>query len=132
MAVYIWNRVFVKILSIPKYILLPCVFVLCVLGAYALKSNMTQVYACLIFGLLGFLFKKFEIPSTPFILGFILGPMAETKYRNGMMNANGKFFGFINFSHPIAIVFLAIAIFVVALAATKPMRAKAKANKTAA
>lgn len=124
-------RAFVKMLSIPKYILLPCVFVLCVLGAYALKSNMTQVYACLIFGVLGFLFKKFDIPSTPFILGFILGPMAETKYRNGMMSNSGNFASFIG-SRPIAIVFMAIAAIVILMAVTKPFRARAKAKKAAA
>ncbi|MCQ2453621.1 MAG: tripartite tricarboxylate transporter permease [Clostridia bacterium] len=123
-------RIFVKLLTIPKYILLPCIFVLCGIGAYALKNNMTQVYACLIFGALGFGFKKFDIPSTPFILGFILGPLAESNYRRGMIRTKGSFLPFLQ--SPIAIVFLAIAAIVLVMAATKPMRAKAKAKKAAA
>ena len=119
-------RVFVKLLSIPKYILLPCVFVLCVIGAYALKNNMSQVIACLLFGAIGFAFKKFEIPSTPFILGFILGPLAEVNYRRGMMRTNGNFVPFLQ--SPISLVFLLVACAVIILAATKPLREAKKAK----
>ncbi len=117
-------RVFVKLLSIPKYILLPCVFVLCAIGAYALKNNMSQVIACIIFGMMGYAFKKFGIPSTPFILGFILGPLAETNLRRGLMRTQGNFMPFLQ--SPISLVFLLIAAFVILLALTKPLRAKKK------
>ncbi|MBR1711173.1 MAG: tripartite tricarboxylate transporter permease [Clostridia bacterium] len=117
-------RVFVKLLSIPKYILLPCVFVLCSIGAYALKNNMSQVIACLVFGALGFAFKKFDIPSTPFILGFILGPLAEVNYRRGMMRTKGDFTPFL--TSPISAVFLAIAVLVVVMYLLKPVLAKRK------
>lgn len=123
-------RVFVKLLSIPKYILLPCVFVLCVIGAYALKNNMSQVYACLIFGAIGFAFKKFDVPTTPFILGFILGPLAEVNYRRGMIRTKGDFLPFL--TSPISAVFLAIAVLVLVMYALKPLRAKRKAAKAAA
>ncbi len=122
-------RVFVKLLSIPKYILLPCIFVLCVIGAYNLKNNMSQVIACIMFGVIGFAFKKFEIPSTPFILGFILGPLAEQNYRRGLMRTNGSFIPFL--TSPISAVFLGIALIVIILAATKPLRQKRKAQKLA-
>ena len=122
-------RVFVKLLSIPKYILLPCIFVLCVIGAYNLKNNMSQVIACIMFGVIGFAFKKFEIPSTPFILGFILGPLAEQNYRRGLMRTNGSFIPFL--TSPISAVFLGIAVIVIILAATKPLRQKRKAQKLA-
>ena len=122
-------RVFVKLLSIPKYILLPCIFVLCVIGAYNLKNNMSQVIACIMFGVIGFAFKKFEIPSTPFILGFILGPLAEQNYRRGLMRTNGSFVPFL--TSPISAVFLGIAVIVIILAATKPLRQKKKAQKLA-
>ena len=120
-------RVFVKLLSIPKYILLPCVFVLCVIGAYALKNNMSQVIACLIFGAMGYAFKKFDIPSTPFILGFILGPLAEVNYRRGMMRSQGDFAPFL--TGPISAVFLAIAVLIVVMYLLKPVLAKRKKMK---
>ena len=120
-------RAFVKLLTIPKHILLPCVFMLCTIGAYALKNNMSQVFACLIFGALGFAFKKLGIPSTPFILGFILGPLAEVNYRRGMIRTQGNFVPFL--TSPISAIFLAIAIAVLVLYATKPLRQKRKAAK---
>ena len=123
-------RVFVKLLSIPKYLLLPCIFVLCVIGAYALKNNLSQVIACLIFGALGFAFKKFGIPSTPFILGFILGPLAEVNYRRGLMRTKGDFTPFL--TSPISAIFLAIAILVLVMNILKPILAKRKAQKAAA
>lgn len=120
-------RVFVKLLSIPKYILLPCVFVLCTIGAYALKNNMSQVIACLIFGAIGFAFKKFDVPTTPFILGFILGPLAEVNYRRGMINNRGNFMPFL--TNPISAVFLAIAVIVILVNVLKPVLGKRKAAK---
>ena len=120
-------RVFVKLLSIPKYILLPCIFVLCVIGAYNLKNNMSQVLACLMFGVIGFAFKKFEIPSTPFILGFILGPLAEVNYRNGMMKTSGNFVPFL--TSPISAVFLGIAFIVIIVYLCKPVTARRKAAR---
>jgi len=120
-------RVFVKLLSIPKYILLPCIFVLCAIGAYNLKNNMSQVIACILFGVIGFAFKKFDIPTTPFILGFILGPLAEQNYRRGLMRTGGSFLPFLQ--SPISLIFLGIALFVIILAATKPLRQKRKAAK---
>jgi putative tricarboxylic transport membrane protein len=117
-------RVFVKLLSIPKYILLPCVFVLCTIGAYALKNNMSQVIACLVFGAIGFAFKKFEVPTTPFILGFILGPLAEVNYRRGMISNKGNFMPFL--TNPISAVFLAIAVIVILVNVLKPLFAKKK------
>ena len=112
-------RVFVKLLSIPKHILLPCIFVLCVIGAYNLKNNMSQVIACIMFGVIGFAFKKFEIPSTPFILGFILGPLAEQNYRRGMMRTNGDFIPFL--TSPISAVFLGIALIMILVYVLKPL-----------
>ena len=112
-------RVFVKLLSIPKYILLPCIFVLCVIGAYNLKNNMSQVIACIMFGVIGFAFKKFEIPSTPFILGFILGPLAEQNYRRGLMRTNGDFIPFL--TSPISAVFLGIALIMILVYVLKPL-----------
>ena len=112
-------RVFVKLLSIPKHILLPCIFVLCVIGAYNLKNNMSQVIACIMFGVIGFAFKKFEIPSTPFILGFILGPLAEQNYRRGLMRTNGSFVPFL--TSPISAVFLGIALIMILVYVLKPL-----------
>ena len=122
-------RVFVKLLSIPKYILLPCVFTLCVIGAFALKNHMSQVWACIIFGFIGFAFKKFKIPTTPFILGFVLGPLAERNLRRGLGLTQGNFTPFL--TSPISAVFLVIAVLIIVIYALKPTFQKRKAAKAA-
>ena len=63
--------------SVPKSILTPVVLVFCVVGAYALNNVMANVYALLLFGVLGYLLVKFGFPLAPLILGVILGDQIE-------------------------------------------------------
>ncbi|MFU2488132.1 tripartite tricarboxylate transporter permease [Thauera sp. WH-1] len=104
-------RLFVKLLAVPKHILLPIIMVLCVVGAFGLSSRIFDVWAIVVFGLLGYGFVKGGIPAAPFIIGFILGPMAETNFRRGLMLSDGNFMGFL--SSPISGSFLGLAIAVI-------------------
>ena len=113
-------RVFVKLLSIPKYILLPVIFCLCAVGAYGLNSRIFDIWSVIIFGILGFLFSVFKIPVAPFILGFILGPMAETNLRRGLMLHQNSLQPM--FASPICLFFLCVATFSVALTAYKQIK----------
>lgn len=101
-------RIFIKLLAIPKHILLPIIFILCVVGAFGLNSRIFDVWTILMFGVVGYMFVKFGIPQAPFVIGFILGPMAETNFRRGLMLSDGKFSGFI--MSPISGVFLTLAV----------------------
>ena len=100
-------RIFVKLLAIPKYILLPIIFVLCVVGAFGLGNRIFDIWTILIFGLVGYGFVKCKIPQPPFIIGFILGPMAETNLRRGLMLSDDNFMGFL--TSPISGAFLALS-----------------------
>ena len=104
-------RIFVKLLAVPKHILLPIIMVLCVVGAFGLSSRIFDVWSIVVFGLLGYGFVKGGIPAAPFIIGFILGPMAETNFRRGLMLSDGNFMGFI--TSPIAGSFLGLAALVI-------------------
>ena len=74
------------------------------------------------FGLLGYGFVKCKIPQTPFIIGLILGPMAETNLRRGLMLSDGSFMGFL--TEPISAAFLAVAVASVVLHIYQNHRAK--------
>jgi len=104
-------RIFIKLLAVPKHILLPIIMVLCVVGAFGLSSRIFDVWSIVVFGLLGYGFVKGGIPAAPFIIGFILGPMAETNFRRGLMLSDGNFMGFI--TSPIAGSFLGLAALVI-------------------
>ncbi|RKJ17614.1 Tat pathway signal protein, partial [Butyricicoccus sp. 1XD8-22] len=105
---FVGMRGFIKLLSIPQYILLPIIFALCVVGAYGVNNRMFDVYALLFFGIVGYLMSKAKIPLTPLVLGFILGPLLETNLRRGLMLSQGDFSPFI--TQPIAAVFLIITV----------------------
>lgn len=71
-------RVFVKVLKIPKGILMPIILVLCVVGAYAINTNVYDVLLMTGFGFLGFVLKRFSYPVAPVVLGLILRGLLET------------------------------------------------------
>lgn len=101
-------RIFVKLLDIPKYILLPIVLVSCVLGAYCANFTTFDVICVFLFGLMGVLFKKVKIPTTPLIIGFILGGMTELNFRQALMQNGGSWSIFV--TKPISLIFLIIAV----------------------
>lgn len=101
-------RIFIRLLAIPKHILLPVILVLCAVGAFGLASRVFDIWTILGFGVLGYAFVKAGIPTAPFIIGFILGPMAETSFRRGLQLSRGDFTGFL--TNPISGTFLALAV----------------------
>lgn len=125
-------RIFVKLLTIPKHILLPVIFCLCGVGAYGLNSRTFDLWSVILFGVIGFGFSSFKIPIAPFILGFILGPMAETNLRRGLMLHQNSLQPL--FDSPICMFFLTIAGLSLALTAYRQIvrhRRTLRANGTA-
>ena len=100
-------RIFVKLLAVPKHILLPIILVLCVVGAFGLGNRIFDIWTILLFGMIGYGFVKMGIPQPPFIIGFILGPMAEVNLRRGLMLSDGSFTGFL--TSPISGTFLVLS-----------------------
>jgi putative tricarboxylic transport membrane protein len=100
-------RFFIWLLRTPKYILMPIIFVLCIVGAFGLNNRMFDAYLGVAFGLVGYFFLKFKLPVAPFIMGFILGPMVETFLRRGLMLSRGDFLPFL--TEPVSGAFLLIA-----------------------
>lgn len=84
-------RLFAKVLSIPKTVLTPIIFVLCVVGSYAMNNNLFDVGVMLVAGIIGYFMNKVEIPSSPAILGLILGPMAEKNFRTALLKSGGNY-----------------------------------------
>lgn len=83
-------KIFVKVLSVPKAILTPMIFVLCVVGSYAINTSFFDVGVMLFFGILGYFLQKAEVSVSPAVLGLILGPMAETNFRRALLLSQGN------------------------------------------
>ena len=101
-------RLFVKVLSVPKSILTPMIFVLCVVGSYAINTSFFDVGVMLFFGVLGYFLQKADASVSPAVLGLILGPMAESNFRRALLMSEGNYGIF--FTSPIAWVFLILTV----------------------
>jgi len=78
------------ILRIPFSIIAPVIVVICAIGAYTVHNNMFDVVMMLVFGIVGYLFKKLKYPLAPLVLALVLGDMAETAFRQSMLLSNGS------------------------------------------
>ncbi len=84
-------RLFSKVLSVPKGILIPVIFVLCVVGSYAMANNIFDVVLMFCFGIAGYFLHKIDMSPSPAILGLILGPMAESHFRRALLMSKGSY-----------------------------------------
>ncbi|MEI7671056.1 MAG: tripartite tricarboxylate transporter permease [Deltaproteobacteria bacterium] len=100
--------IWVKILKIPYGILCGVIMAFMILGAYSVSSSAFDVAVMLLFGVVGYLLRKFDFPLAPIVLTLILGPLMERSLRQSLEISQGSFGIF--FSSPIATVLLALAV----------------------
>lgn len=79
-----------SILRIPFAIIAPVIVVICAIGAYTVHNNMFDVVMMVVFGVVGYVFKKLKYPLAPFVLALVLGDMAETAFRQSMLVSGGN------------------------------------------
>jgi len=95
LIMYFGLRIFVKLLDIPKYILLSIVSVFCLVGGFGINNRLFDVWSILFFGVVAYILDKFKYPISPLIMGFILGPIIEINLRRGLMFSQGNFSEFL-------------------------------------
>ena len=83
-------RVFRRIAAVPYTILFPMVLILCVFGAYVVNGSLFDVMVMMVMGIVGFVMLRFAIPTAPFLIGFILGPMLEDNFRQALLMSGGS------------------------------------------
>lgn len=116
-------RLFTKVLSIPKQVLTPIIFTLCLIGSYAINNNFFDVGVMLFSGIVGYFMHKVDIPASPAILGLILGPMAESHYRTALLKSSGNYNVF--FESPISLFFIFMIVITFAMPILKKFKKKA-------
>jgi len=115
------SRAFLRILLVPNEVLMPIIFVLCVVGTYVLNGRIFDVWVMVLFGFLGYAMRLKDFPPAPFVLGFILGPMADTNIRRSLMITKGDITPFL--TRPISLI-LIIAMFLVMFGRYIPRKKK--------
>ncbi len=101
----------VQVLRIPDRILYPLIILFCIIGAFSINNNIFDIAVMFIFGIAGYLLRKFEYESAPLILAFVLGPMFEVNLRRSLLMSQGSFTIFT--ARPIALSVLIICFIII-------------------
>ena len=112
----------VKLLTIPYYVLFPIIMVFCSIGVYSVNSNVYDLYAVAFFGLLGYVLLKLRCEPAPLLLGFVLGPLLEENLRRAMILSRGDPSTFV--TRPISAILLAISLAVLVIVFLPSIRKK--------
>ncbi|HEY1383085.1 MAG TPA: tripartite tricarboxylate transporter permease, partial [Dongiaceae bacterium] len=82
--------IFASILRIPFSIIAPVIITVCAIGAYTVNNALLDISFMLVFGVIGYAFKKLQYPLAPLVLALVLGDMAESNFRNAMVLSDGS------------------------------------------
>ncbi|MCJ0763743.1 tripartite tricarboxylate transporter permease [Variovorax terrae] len=106
-------RPLLQVLRVKRSILMPIVFLLCTVGAFASASRLFDVYAMLAIGIGAFFLRRRGYEMAPFVLGLVLGPLLDKSLRRGLVLSDGSLAPF--FTRPICMGFAAVTIFMILL-----------------
>ena len=124
---YFATKFMIKVLEFPEVIVSAYVVMCCILGAFAARNNLTDVWLLVIFGAIGYLFERFRFPVTPLVLGVILGPLAESAFMTTMISFGNDWTVF--FSRPISGTLMAVAIITLIYPVIRHVRHQRKTRK---
>lgn len=96
------TRPLLLVLQVPRERLMTVVYVLCVVGSFAITQRMFDVYVMLVFGVVGFILREMKYPMAPLVLGIILGDLLDLNLRRGLQLTQGDPTPF--FTRPISMV----------------------------
>ena len=83
------SKMFAQISRLSDAILIPSIFLLCVVGSYAINNSTFDVGVMVVFGVIGYLAHHFDLNNAAIVLGLILGPIGENGLRRSLMISNG-------------------------------------------
>ena len=98
---------FARLMLVPRALLFPMVIAFCLMGAYAESAQVSDVWIMLGFGAFGLAMEYARFPLAPFVIGFVLAPMAEAKLRSALMMSAGSVAPL--FTRPISLLLLLVA-----------------------
>lgn len=104
----------VQLLRVPYRILFPSILALCIVGVYSVNNSMIDIWVMVFFGIIGYLFRKFDFEPAPLVLAFVIGPLFENSFRQSLGMFRGNVLGFLN--RPISTAFLVFTFILIASA----------------
>ncbi len=109
---YLGIKAYTRIFKFPRNVVLAGIMIFSIVGAYAMRNSIFDVILILLFGIIGFLMEKVDIPLPPLILGLILGPMIEENLRIGLVKTSGDFLPFLTRPISISLFIILIVLFI--------------------
>ena len=109
---------FAAILRIPFAILTPLIVIVCAIGAFTVHNGMIDIWYMMIFGVVGYVFKKLDYPLAPLVLALVLGDHAENALRQSLIMSQGSLGIFM--TRPISAVITIVALFFFAMPIITP------------
>ena len=97
-----------KVVNVPSAILGPTIIVFSVIGCYALRNSMFDVWLVLGFGVIGFFMEKWRFPGAPLVIALVLGPILETNLRRSLQISGGDWTPF--FTRPLSLLLIALIV----------------------
>lgn len=125
----VFIRAFANASRIPMDIMMPCILVVCCMGAFAMGSTSYEIFVMLGFGFLGYLMKRFDFPIPPMTIGIVLGFLCEQNLRRSLLLSNDDWSVFV--TRPVSLAILLLALLFTFLPQIKGMLEKRKAAKNA-
>jgi putative tricarboxylic transport membrane protein len=100
-------RLLIKLIALPRTILMPAIAILCVVGAYSLRNSVFDIYVMLFFGVLGLAMRWLDMPVVPLLLALVLGGQLEEHMRVALTGSQGDYSVF--FTSRFSAMFLSLA-----------------------
>jgi putative tricarboxylic transport membrane protein len=123
-------KFFSELMRVPEIILSAFIISFCLIGAFALRNDMTDVWFMVIFGVVGYVMRIYDLPTPPMILGLILGPMAEKYFLTTMIGEGNDLTIF--FRRPVSGFLLVASFAILFMPAFRALRQTLKNRKGAA
>lgn len=111
LVVLLFVPFFAAILRLPFAILFPSIVYVCAIGSFAVNNSTTDIWYMMLFGVVGYVFKKLDYPIAPMVLALVLGDMAESALRQSLIMSQGS--PTIFFGSPISAVLVSASILLV-------------------
>jgi len=84
------TQLWAKVLLVPKTILTPIVLAITLFASYAESNSLFSIWLALIFGVIGYILRKFDFPVAPIVLAMVLGKMIEISFRRSLILSEGS------------------------------------------
>jgi len=103
-------KLFVKILEIPPWFLMPMILIISYIGVYSVNNSGLDITIMTLFGVLGFIFRKLDVPLAPILMGLILGDDLEQNFRRSLVASRGQYTTFVDGWLNIVLLIMALGV----------------------